>query len=380
MALASLCALLGVRSAAIGQLLISAQPVPVAGGWLGTWLFHSGSDCMEIRRGRMAAVASEFGISFTGEVNYGNQFYGYFNDRLMYDPHYLYAFSGNPSFWLNQCTFHPYSSPGQSIGVLDDAVVFKSGTSGFLLRCGQLQSIGFGGNIGDWQAVRSDEGVGVLQYGPTWHSSGLRLLELAGNAVSLGQVLLPPQDQWRFHELAVRQRQVTLRQVSPDQSASRVTSFTNRHGIWEIDRAVTDADVGGPIVGIGDGRVIVRASDTPSSILMRILRIDGDAVYPETDVAISKYGGNDWTVCATAYARRGSFIASFGNGTVYANRVEPCSGDVNADRAVDGMDLGALLARWGDEDNTWAADIDRNGVIDGDDLGILLAGWGPCSN
>lgn len=368
----------GACSTALGQLQLSAQPIPVAGGWLGTWLFHAGSDCMEVRRGRTAAIASEFGISFTSEVNYGNQFYGLFNDRLVYDLHHVYAFSGNPSFWLSQCTSQSYSSPGQAIGVLDDAVVFKSGSSGYLLRCGELQSSAFSNTIGDWQGVRSDEGLGVLQYGPTWHSSGIRLVSIEGNTVSLGEILLQPQAQWRFHELSVRQRQVTLRQLSADQSTSRVTSFTNRRGSWQLDRTVTDAEVGGLIVGIGDGRVIVRVGDTPSTITMRIVRIDGDSVYPESEVAISKYSGNDWSLCAAAYARRGSFIATFGNGTVYANRVEPCPGDVNADRAVDGADIGAMLSRWGGADTTWAADVDQDGVVDGADLGILLAFWGPC--
>lgn len=370
--------LFAAAPAAKGQLALSAQPVPVPGGWLGTGLFHSGSDRMMLRTGRIAAISSEFGTSFTGEVNYGNQFYGYFNDRLVYDLHYVYAFSGNPSFWLNQCTSQAYSSQGQAIGVLDDAVVFKSGNSGFLLRCGQLQSTPISGNVGDWHGVRSDDGLGVLQYGPTWLSSGIRLVSISGAVTSLGQVLLQPQTQWRFHELSVRQRQVTIRQVSHDGATSRVTSFTNRRGSWELDRTVTDADVGGLIVGIGDGRVIVRTNDTPSSVLMRVMRIDESAVFPESDVFVSKYGGNDWTTCSSAYARRGSFIATFGNGTVYANRVEPCTGDVNADRVVDGADIGALLAKWGTDDVTWAADIDRDGVVNGADLGVLLSFWGAC--
>jgi len=49
------------------------------------------------------------------------------------------------------------------------------------------------------------------------------------------------------------------------------------------------------------------------------------------------------------------------------------AGDVNHDGAVDGADLGILLAAWGG--SAPALDLDYSGMIDGADLGILLAAW-----
>ncbi len=46
--------------------------------------------------------------------------------------------------------------------------------------------------------------------------------------------------------------------------------------------------------------------------------------------------------------------------------------DLNGDGAVDGADLGLLLANW---DGSGLGDINGNGVVDGADLGLLLAGW-----
>jgi hypothetical protein len=48
-------------------------------------------------------------------------------------------------------------------------------------------------------------------------------------------------------------------------------------------------------------------------------------------------------------------------------------GDLNGDGAVDGSDLGVLLAAWGTSDAL--ADLNDDGVVDGADLGVLLANW-----
>lgn len=54
---------------------------------------------------------------------------------------------------------------------------------------------------------------------------------------------------------------------------------------------------------------------------------------------------------------------------------EAISPDLSGDGAVDGVDLGMLLAAWGSA--VAGADIDGDGVTDGVDLGHLLAAWGP---
>ncbi|MFO0893769.1 MAG: hypothetical protein U0574_02290 [Phycisphaerales bacterium] len=47
--------------------------------------------------------------------------------------------------------------------------------------------------------------------------------------------------------------------------------------------------------------------------------------------------------------------------------------DLNGDGVIDGADLGALLANWG---QFGKGDLDFNGVVDGADLGLLLSKWG----
>jgi formylglycine-generating enzyme required for sulfatase activity len=58
-----------------------------------------------------------------------------------------------------------------------------------------------------------------------------------------------------------------------------------------------------------------------------------------------------------------------------ASAQAPCLGDLNADRVVDGIDLGVLLSQWG---GAGSADLNADGFVDGVDLGLLLAGWGAC--
>jgi formylglycine-generating enzyme required for sulfatase activity len=53
----------------------------------------------------------------------------------------------------------------------------------------------------------------------------------------------------------------------------------------------------------------------------------------------------------------------------------PCLGDLNADRVVDGTDLGVLLGQWG---GAGSADFNADGFVNGADLGLLLNGWGSC--
>ena len=58
----------------------------------------------------------------------------------------------------------------------------------------------------------------------------------------------------------------------------------------------------------------------------------------------------------------------------------PCPADLNDDDAVDGNDLGLLLAAWGPcpGSGSCPADLNADGNVDGNDLGLLLAAWGVC--
>ncbi|MFM8698572.1 MAG: hypothetical protein ACKOF7_07900, partial [Phycisphaerales bacterium] len=51
----------------------------------------------------------------------------------------------------------------------------------------------------------------------------------------------------------------------------------------------------------------------------------------------------------------------------------PSRYDLNADWAVNGTDLGMLLAQWG---GPGTADFNADGTVNGDDLGPLLGAWG----
>jgi hypothetical protein len=53
----------------------------------------------------------------------------------------------------------------------------------------------------------------------------------------------------------------------------------------------------------------------------------------------------------------------------------PSPADFNGDGAVDGNDLGVLLADWG-PCGACSPDLNGDGVVDGIDLGRLLADWG----
>lgn len=55
---------------------------------------------------------------------------------------------------------------------------------------------------------------------------------------------------------------------------------------------------------------------------------------------------------------------------------EICTGDLNGDGTKDGIDLGILMASWG---QSGIGDIDGNGAVDAVDLALLLAAWGPCN-
>lgn len=56
-----------------------------------------------------------------------------------------------------------------------------------------------------------------------------------------------------------------------------------------------------------------------------------------------------------------------------------CPADLSGDGAIDGADLGLLLARWGPVPPGSREDLDGTGFVDGADLGMLLAAWGGCS-
>lgn len=58
---------------------------------------------------------------------------------------------------------------------------------------------------------------------------------------------------------------------------------------------------------------------------------------------------------------------------------DACPADIDGDGRVSGIDLGALLGRWGLVGvGAGRADIDGDGTVAGSDLGILVSAWGAC--
>jgi hypothetical protein len=56
-----------------------------------------------------------------------------------------------------------------------------------------------------------------------------------------------------------------------------------------------------------------------------------------------------------------------------------CIGDIDANGVIDGVDLGTVLASWGEATAGTPADLNGDGTVDGSDLGALLANWGTCT-
>ena len=54
-----------------------------------------------------------------------------------------------------------------------------------------------------------------------------------------------------------------------------------------------------------------------------------------------------------------------------------CPADFNLDGSINGVDLGLLLAAWGENPGS-QADLDGDGEVGGGDIGLLLASWGIC--
>ena len=57
--------------------------------------------------------------------------------------------------------------------------------------------------------------------------------------------------------------------------------------------------------------------------------------------------------------------------------VDTCTGDVNGDNAVNGADLGILLAEFGVTGDS-IADLNNDSIVDGADIGLMLSAFGDC--
>jgi hypothetical protein len=125
---------------------------------------------------------------------------------------------------------------------------------------------------------------------------------------------------------------------------------------------------------------------------LRLLAKSGDTIFTGTSVnQLSLIGstGNNGDGSGTGLSDTGWLVIRAGDTStqLYAIariQLEPtgsaCPADLNDDGAMNGEDLGILLAAWGACPTTGPcpADLNDDGAVDGVDLGILLAAWGPC--
>ena len=78
---------------------------------------------------------------------------------------------------------------------------------------------------------------------------------------------------------------------------------------------------------------------------------------------------------------QGDRIPGFGY-AMTAIVVDPCPGDLDGDRLVNGLDLQRLLVQWGPcpTDGPCSGDLNGDGEINGGDLAILFIEWGACQD
>ena len=83
----------------------------------------------------------------------------------------------------------------------------------------------------------------------------------------------------------------------------------------------------------------------------------------------------------TYYLAVGGFSATTAgpfNVVISGPTPQQCTGDLNNDLVVNGLDLGILLGAWGPCGAPCPADLNGDGAVNGQDLGILLGAWGAC--
>ena len=286
---------------------------------------------------------------------------------------------GNSS-WL-------FQRPGpRALGLLGQEVLYRK-CSGLTYRWSSaLGEILVPDAATDWVEFRTDEGTHVLEYGSYTQPFGLRVINSVGSGVSLGQVLYHPNGTWAVSDYSLRADSITVRVANPSTGEQRCDYYAKSDSTFTLVRSMTSSQFGGGIIGVGDRRAAVWSSAHSGKVA--VFRMDSAPPFIETvfDLPITP-DGSSYSSVPFAYARRGSLLcaARLASDTkaaiIVGNRAEqsaPCRGDLNADRTLDGADIGILLDQWGLADAFTIGDINRDGSVDGADLGLLLTNWGPC--
>ena len=95
---------------------------------------------------------------------------------------------------------------------------------------------------------------------------------------------------------------------------------------------------------------------------------------------LGDYIASDGSIRFLVYAERAGDRTAHDYMSVTVLRADedaPCTGDIDGNGSVNGIDLASLLTSWGPCTGC-AADLDADGDVDGQDLSVLLTRWGPC--
>ncbi len=97
------------------------------------------------------------------------------------------------------------------------------------------------------------------------------------------------------------------------------------------------------------------------------------------DMQVWTYSGSSWTTYSAAdltYDRAYASLTVTALGVYAITGDLVLTGDANRDNSIDGADLGAVLANFGQSGATWAmGDFNGDGAVNGADLGVVLANF-----
>ena len=174
---------------------------------------------------------------------------------------------------------------------------------------------------------------------------------------------------------------VAVDPANPDIAYATYSTFGGKHVYRTVNGGVSWA----PIDGVGAGAL----PDLPVHWLA-VRACNSQQLYLGTELGVfaSDDGGASWlptspgvptTIVESLDFRSNNELVAytFGRGAFLATLAPcvGCTGDLNADGFVDGVDLAVLLNSFG---AAGAGDLNGDGVIDGVDIAVLLNAIGPC--
>jgi len=136
-----------------------------------------------------------------------------------------------------------------------------------------------------------------------------------------------------------------------------------------IELAMPPGYTAGAAVRINDSGIIVGECGGPGVPNLRVIWIDG-SVYNLNSLTTP---GSPNVGSIAAINEAGQLLGGGGPRLWSPTWSSPM--DLNGDCAVNGSDLGVLLASWGAPDFDARCDFNGDGIVDGHDLGTLLGAW-----